>query len=57
LFRAKNFANCYKPVVEAMISREFDSYWTQAEAYESLKFYIEMNFDGLKDDIVKMLCG
>ena len=27
------------------------------ETYESLKSYISMNFDGLKDDITQMLAG
>jgi hypothetical protein len=25
------------------------SYWTQSETYDSLKFYINMDFDGLKE--------
>lgn len=49
----------YNPqsVVEAMLEGEYCSYWTNTEAYSSLKQYIEMNFDGLKDDIVAMLAG
>ena len=46
-----------KSVVEAISRRQYDNYWTQTESYEALKVYIEMNFDGLKDDIIKMLAG
>ncbi len=29
-----------------MIKRKrFDSYWTQTETYESLKYYINLNYD------------
>ena len=49
----------YSPnsVVNAMLSEEFDTYWTRTETYESLKNYICMNFDGLKDAVVQMLAG
>ncbi len=41
-----------------MIKRKrFDSYWTQTETYESLKYYINLNYDGLWDAILKMLDG
>ncbi len=33
------------------------SYWTQTETYESLKIYIDMDEDGLKESIVRMLGG
>lgn len=46
-----------KAVVEAILSEEFENYWTATETYESLRFYIEMNFEGLKDDIIWMLGG
>lgn len=49
----------YSPnsVVNAMLSEEFDTYWTRTETYESLKNYICMNFDGLKDAVVQMIAG
>ncbi len=46
-----------KAVVEAALSGVFDSYWTKTETYEALKKYIEMNFDGLREAVVKMLAG
>ena len=46
-----------KSVVEAMQKRKFGTYWNQTETYEALKVYIQMNMDGLKDAIIKMLAG
>ena len=46
-----------RSVVSAMQNREYGSYWTQTGSYEALKLYILMNFDGLKDDVVKMMGG
>ena len=31
--------------------------WTATETYEALKLYMDMDFDGLKADIVQMLGG
>ncbi len=46
-----------KSVVDCMLNQEYLSYWNNTETYEALKVYIDMNFDGLKDSIVKMLSG
>ncbi len=46
-----------KSVLDAVNRNRFGSYWTQTETYESLKTYITMNFDGLKDVIISMLGG
>ena len=46
-----------KSVVDAMLSGLYDTYWNQTETYEALKVYIRMNFDGLKDAVVRMLAG
>lgn len=56
--RRKTYA-MYNPksVVDAMLSGIFDNYWNQTETYEALKAYISLNFDGLKDSIIKMLAG
>ena len=43
--------------MEAIEYGRLDSYWTQTETYESLKFYIEMDFNGLREDITQMLSG
>lgn len=49
----------YSPnsVVRAMLAGEYDNYWTKTVTYESLKEYISMNFDGLKDCVIQMLAG
>ncbi len=49
----------YNPrsVVRSIQSKWFDNYWTSTETYESLKKYIEMNYEGLKDSIVYLLGG
>lgn len=44
-----------KSVVDALTWRDFQSYWTGTETYEALKVYIDLNFDGLKETIIKML--
>ena len=47
----------YNPrsVVYAIMDRKFSNYWTSTETYEALKIYIDMNYDGLKDDVIRLL--
>ena len=33
------------------------NYWNQTETFEALKSYIDMNFEGLKDDVLRMMSG
>ena len=49
----------YNPrsVVRAILSEEFDNYWTKTETYEALSIYFSMNFDGLKDILIRLLAG
>ena len=46
-----------KSVVEAMVRQKFDNYWTKTETYESIRTYIDMNYDGLRDTITQMIAG
>lgn len=46
-----------KSVLSALQRKLFESYWTETETYLSLKKYIDMNFDGLKDSILIMVNG
>ena len=46
-----------RSVVMAVTRKEFGNYWTSTETYEALKVYIDMNFDGLKDDVIELLSG
>ena len=54
-----NFQHIYNPksVVEAMHRHKFSNYWTATETYDALKIYMDMDFDGLRSDIVQMLGG
>lgn len=49
----------YNPnsVVQAMIDRDFDSYWKNTSSFASVNTFITMNYAGLKDDILTMLMG
>ncbi len=53
------FQHVYNPksVVEAMRRHKFSNYWTSTETYEALKIYMDMDYDGLRTDIVQMLGG
>lgn len=37
--------------------KTFGSYWSSTETYETLKDYINMNFDGLKEAVIDMTAG
>ena len=55
---SKNVSVCNpRAVVQAMRRGEFDVYWSQTGAFDVLKNYINLNFDGLKNDISRMLMG
>ena len=58
-YQFTHFQHIYNPrsVVEAMNCRKFSNYWTSTEVYDALKTYINMDFDGLRADIVQMLGG
>ena len=49
----------YNPnaVVNVMINKSFQSYWSQTGTYESIVPFINMNFDGLKTAVIEMLSG
>ncbi len=55
----KRAGRIYNPrsVVAAIENEEFGNYWTQTGTYLSVKKAIEMNFDGLKEDIIHLLSG
>ena len=52
----KSIYNPYS-VMEAIRRKRCKSYWATTGAYDSVKTYIQMNFDGLKDTIIRMLAG
>lgn len=49
----------YSPfsVVNAITDRKYESYWTKSSSYERAERYINENFAGLKEDVIKMLAG
>ncbi len=55
----KDVPHLYNPnsVVKAATYKRFISYWTKTETFESLQEYIDMNMEGLRDDIVKLIAG
>ncbi len=55
----RKFKHIYNPksVVEAMSCQDFSNYWTSTEVYDALKSYIDMDFDGLRENIVQMIGG
>lgn len=58
-YHFSNIGHVYNPnsIIELMMSGKFLNYWTQTETYESLKVYIDLDQDGLKQAIVDMLGG
>lgn len=44
-------------VMQAINSDWCTSYWASTSAYDTVAHYIQMNYDGLKDDVIKMLAG
>ena len=58
-YQLRHFKHVYNPrsVVSAMYAGHFSNYWTSTETYEALKIYMDMDFDGLRADIVHMLGG
>ena len=52
-------SSVYSPrsVVNAMRFRKIGNYWNQTETFEALQWYIDLNFDGLRDDVLQMMAG
>lgn len=46
-----------KSIVSILTRKEFQSYWSQTGTYESIVPLINMDFDGLKTTIIRMLAG
>ena len=58
-YRIGNVSHIFNPysVMRAIDDNSYRSYWTTTGAYDSVITYIQMNFDGLKDDVIRMLAG
>ena len=44
-------------VMQALRSRRCRSFWASTGAYDAVARYIQMNFEGLKDIVIRMLAG
>lgn len=53
----EDVGSIYNPrsVISAMQFHKFQHYWNQTETFEALRTYIDMNFEGMKDDIIAMM--
>lgn len=40
-----------------MLRGKFSNFWTSMETYEALKEYIELNQDGLRNKVIRMIAG
>jgi len=58
-YRFEKAGSIYSPrsVVQAVLSGICDTYWNRTETFEALRVYIDMNFEGLKDDVLSMMAG
>ncbi len=44
-------------VMMAVYNDSCESYWASTGAYDAVSNYIQMNYEGLKDDIIRMIAG
>lgn len=58
-YRMGNVQEVYNPfaVMRAIDQGKITGYWTSTTTYESIKRYISMNFEGLRDSVVELLAG
>ena len=58
-YKVGNESRIFNPysVMRAIENEDYKSYWSTTGAYDSVKTYIQMNFEGLKDDVIRMLAG
>ena len=49
----------YNPnsVYQAMVDHSLESYWKNTSAFDTINTFITLNFDGLKEDVMRMLSG
>lgn len=58
-YRMGDVNEVYNPfaVMCAINQGKITGYWTSTTTYESLKRYISMNFEGLRDSVIELLAG
>lgn len=49
----------YNPqsVVLACLRKKFSNYWTKTETFEALKVFIQLDMNGLRDSVIRMISG
>ena len=54
-----NGVELYSPIsiIRAIEKKRCSDYWTQTGSYEAVSDYIELNLNGIKDDVIKMMAG
>lgn len=56
-FEGKQAVYSPRSVVNCMRFGRIGNYWNQTETFEALQMYIDMNFDGLREKILRLLAG
>lgn len=58
-YKIGNESSVFNPnsVMQAIWNKKCRSYWASTGAYDVVASYVQMNFEGLKDDIINMLGG
>ncbi len=46
-----------KSIVMSMLDRKYQSYWVRTGSFDAVATYIDLNFDGIYDDVLRMLAG
>ena len=57
-YRLKDY-EIYNPesVVQAIRTGEFDNYWSRTSTYQAIAERIEENFEGTREDVIRLLAG
>lgn len=58
-YHFQEVGSIYSPrsVISSVRFKKYGNYWNQTETFEALRAYIDMNFEGLKDDVLSMMVG
>ena len=58
-YRMADGSECYNPksVVEALTCRRCKGYWTATGHFDAIRNYVIMDFDGLREDVNRMMAG
>lgn len=58
-YKIGNEKSVFNPnsVINAVLDGKCDTYWGATGAFDNVSKFIQMNFEGLKDDVLRMLSG